>query len=248
MAEQWTAGVHAVTGLLKRHPDDVQRLVLLVGSRNKRLQNIETLARDSGIPVERLPKQEMDRLCSLSHQGVLARVSGNSPIRNERDLLVLLDNLEETPLLLVLDGVTDPHNLGACLRSADAAGVHGVILPKDKSAPLNATVRKVASGAAESIPVFTVTNLARCLDALKQRGIWLVGTCDTAEETLYQRDLTGPTALLLGAEGKGLRRLTRESCDFLAALPMLGAVSSLNVSVAAGICLFEAVRQRRNFG
>ena len=159
---------------------------------------------------------------------------------------IKLDN--EMLMRYVLDEVTDPHNLGACLRSADAAGVDAVIVPKDRSAPLNLTVRKVASGAAETVPLFAVTNLSRTLKDLQQRGIWLCGTAGEAEKTLYQQDLTGPLAILMGSEGKGLRRLTRETCDYLVSIPMAGAVSSLNVSVAAGICLFEAVRQRQSAG
>lgn len=157
----------------------------------------------------------------------------------------LLEKLAEPPLLLVLDNITDPHNLGACLRTADAAGVQAVIIPKDKSATLNATVRKVACGAAEVIPLVTVTNLARTLEKLQQRGLWIVGTAGEAEQEIYQQDLTIPTVLVMGAEGKGMRRLTRDHCDYLVKLPMLGSVSSLNVSVATGICLFEAVRQRK---
>ena len=153
---------------------------------------------------------------------------------------------EGAPLLLVLDGVTDPHNLGACLRTADAAGALAVIIPKDKSATLNATVRKVACGAAEVIPLVAVTNLARTLEKLQQRGLWIVGTAGEAEQEIYEQDLSGPIVLVMGAEGKGMRRLTREHCDFLVRLPMAGSVSSLNVSVATGVCLFEALRQRRS--
>jgi 23S rRNA (guanosine2251-2'-O)-methyltransferase len=156
----------------------------------------------------------------------------------------LLDRTEGPPLILVLDGVTDPHNLGACLRTADAAGALAVIVPKDKSATLTPTVRKVACGAAEVIPLVAVTNLARTLEKLQQRGLWVVGTAGEAEQELYQQDLTGPTILIMGAEGKGMRRLTREHCDYLVRLPMAGSVSSLNVSVATGVCLFEALRQR----
>ncbi len=156
----------------------------------------------------------------------------------------LLDRLDVPPLLLVLDGVTDPHNLGACLRTADAAGVHAVIIPKDKSATLNSTVRKVACGAAEVVPLVAVTNLARALEKLRQKGLWVVGTAGDAEQTLYQQDMTGPLIVVMGAEGTGMRRLTREHCDFLVNLPMQGSVSSLNVSVATGVCLFEAQRQR----
>jgi 23S rRNA (guanosine2251-2'-O)-methyltransferase len=164
--------------------------------------------------------------------------------KDARFLTQMLDSLERDPLLLVLDGITDPHNLGACLRTADAAGVDAIIVPKDKSASLNTTVRKVASGAAESLNFVVVTNLQRCLEALKERGIWLVGTADEAKRSVYDQELTGAVALIMGSEGKGLRRLTRETCDFLVSIPMSGDVSSLNVSVATGVCLFEAVRQR----
>jgi 23S rRNA (guanosine2251-2'-O)-methyltransferase len=156
----------------------------------------------------------------------------------------MLDGLDHPPLLLILDGVTDPHNLGACLRTADAAGVDAVIAPKDNSAPLNATVRKVACGAAEVVPYIQVTNLARTMKDIQGRGIWITGTAGEAEQSVYQANLTGPVALVMGAEGKGMRRLTRENCDYLINLPMAGSVSSLNVSVATGVCLFEAVRQR----
>jgi len=166
-------------------------------------------------------------------------------VKFEDDLFDILNSLQEPPFLLILDGVQDPHNLGACLRSADAAGVHAVIAPKDRAAPLTDTVRKVACGAAEHLPFVTLTNLARTLKRLKQAGLWLVGTADDAEQSLYEVDLKGPLALVMGAEGKGLRRLTRESCDFLVHIPMAGSVECLNVSVAAGVCLFEAARQRK---
>ena len=186
------------------------------------------------------------------HQGVVAE-SLDDPVRGEiqqanlwqeADLLRRVDEAGHPVLILVLDGVTDPHNLGACLRSADAAGVDAVVVPRDKSADLNATARKVACGAAEVVPFARVTNIARTLDALKERGVWIYGAAGEAEKSVYESDLTGPLALVMGAEGAGLRRLTREHCDFLVKLPMAGAVSSLNVSVATGVCLFEAVRQR----
>ncbi len=178
---------------------------------------------------------------SHGHQGVAARVE---VLPQAHSLDDLLDALSEPPLLLVLDGITDPHNLGACLRVADGAGAHAVIAPKDHAAGINATVAKVASGAAESMPYFMVTNLARTLGELKERNIWCTGTSDDAPKTLYQVDLKGPTALVLGAEGQGMRQLTRKTCDELVGIPMRGAVESLNVSVASGICLYEAVRQR----
>ena len=163
---------------------------------------------------------------------------------DEADLDAVL-NKQSEPFLLVLDGVTDPHNIGACLRTADAAGVHAVIVPKDKSAGLTATARKVACGAAESVPLIQVTNLSRTLKHLQDKGVWVIGTAGEAEQLIYQVDLKGPTALVMGAEGKGMRRLTREHCDQLVKLPMAGAVSSLNVSVATGVCLYEIVRQRQ---
>jgi 23S rRNA (guanosine2251-2'-O)-methyltransferase len=178
---------------------------------------------------------------SAGHQGVVARVE---PLPVSHSLDDLLDALEGPPLLLVLDGVTDPHNLGACLRVADGAGAHAVMAPKDHAVGINATVAKVASGAAETMPYFMVTNLARTLGELKERNIWCLGLSDEATQSLYQSDLKTPTALVLGAEGTGLRQLTRKTCDALVSIPMLGAVESLNVSVASGICLYEAVRQR----
>jgi len=165
-------------------------------------------------------------------------------IKNEDDLFEIINYQKEKVFLLILDNVQDPHNLGACLRSADAAGVHAVVIPKDRSVGMTDTVRHIAAGAAENIPLITVTNLARTLEELKKMGIWLVGTADDAEKDLYHIDLNCPVAIVMGAEGKGLRRLTRENCDFLAKLPMSGTVECLNVSVAAGICLFEVVRQR----
>lgn len=166
-------------------------------------------------------------------------------IKNEDDLFDILDNLKQPPFLLILDCIQDPHNLGACLRSADAAGVHAVVAPKDRAVSLTETVRKVACGAAEHVPFVMVTNLARTLKQLKEQGLWLVGTADDAKQSLFDVDLTGPLALVMGAEGKGLRRLTREYCDFLVHIPMAGSVECLNVSVATGVCLFEAVRQRK---
>ena len=163
---------------------------------------------------------------------------------DESDLLELVDKTKNPPFLLILDNVQDPHNLGACLRSADAAGVHAVVIPKDRSVGVTETVRLVACGAAESVPIAQVTNLARVLTQLKKSGLWIVGTTDTAEKTLYEVDLTGPIAMIMGSEGKGLRRLTSEHCDFLVRIPMVGSVESLNVSVATGVCLFEALRQR----
>jgi len=237
-------GVHAVEALLRHHPKRVKQIWLSEGRNDPRVQTLVALAGESRVPVGQAERRELDAWAGEGvHQGVVADVSP-SQVWGEAMLDELLDRTEGAPLLLVLDGVTDPHNLGACLRSADAAGALAVIVPKDKSATLTPAVRKVACGAAEVIPLVAVTNLARTLEKLQQRGLWVVGTAGEAEMDLYQHDMTGPTILVMGAEGKGMRRLTREHCDYLVKLPMAGSVSSLNVSVATGICLFEAVRQR----
>ncbi|PAV49303.1 23S rRNA (guanosine(2251)-2'-O)-methyltransferase RlmB [Pseudomonas sp. HAR-UPW-AIA-41] len=237
-------GVHAVEALLRHHPKRVKQLWLAAGRQDPRVQVLVDLAGQQRIAVGQKDRRELDEWAEGVHQGVVAEVSP-SQVWGENMLDELLDRATTPPLLLVLDGVTDPHNLGACMRTADAAGAHAVIVPKDKSATLNATVRKVACGAAEVIPLVAVTNLARTLEKLQQRGLWIVGTAGEAEQELYQQDMTGPTVLVMGAEGKGMRRLTREHCDYLVRLPMAGSVSSLNVSVATGVCLFEAVRQRQ---
>ena len=236
-------GVHAVEALLRHHPKRVKQIWLAEGRSEPRLQNLIALAGENRVPVGNAERRELDAWVEGVHQGVVAEVSP-SQVWGEAMLDELLDRTEGAPLLLVLDGVTDPHNLGACLRSADAAGALAVIVPKDKSATLTPTVRKVACGAAKVIPLVAVTNLARSLEKLKQRGLWVVGTAGEAEQSLYQQDMTGPTILIMGAEGSGMRRLTRDLCDYLVHLPMSGSVSSLNVSVATGVCLFEAQRQR----
>ncbi|MDR8012995.1 23S rRNA (guanosine(2251)-2'-O)-methyltransferase RlmB [Ectopseudomonas guguanensis] len=240
-------GVHAVEALLRHHPRRVKQLWLAESRQAPRIQPMLELAAQHRVPVGHKERQELDEWAEGVHQGVVAEVSP-SQVWGENMLDELLERSEGVPLLLVLDGVTDPHNLGACLRTADAAGALAVIVPKDKSATLNATVRKVACGAAEVIPLVAVTNLARTLEKLQKKGLWVVGTAGEAEQELYQLDMTGPTVLVMGAEGKGMRRLTREHCDYLVKLPMGGSVSSLNVSVATGVCLFEAVRQRQARG
>ena len=250
---QFIYGLHAVDGLLRNKPKSVQRLWVQSGREDKRIAALVALAQNQGVPVARQPRQDLDGMVSGRHQGVVAEafdtpVSGDTNQSNlwqEQDLLRLVDNKEGPLLLLVLDGVTDPHNLGACLRSADAAGVDAVVVPKDKSADLTPIVRKVACGAAEVVPFVRVTNISRTLQALQERGVWLYGTAGESEKSIYDSDSSGSIALVMGAEGSGLRRLTREQCDFLVNLPMSGSVSSLNVSVATGICLFEIVRQRR---
>ena len=240
-------GIHAIDVLLRRSPERIISLSVQSDRNDKRVQGLLSLAQNQGVSVSRVTKAKLDATVSERHQGVVALIKprqGDAEV-TERDLTQFLSGLD-CPLILVLDGVTDPHNLGACLRSADAAGVDAVIVPKDNSAELNAVARKVASGAAEVIPLVRVTNLARILRSLKELGIWVVGTTGEADTLVFDQDLSIPTALVMGAEGPGMRRLTTEACDFLVKLPMAGDVSSLNVSVATGICLFEAVRQRRS--
>jgi 23S rRNA (guanosine2251-2'-O)-methyltransferase len=237
-------GLHAVSELLAQRPESVNKLLIQRGRDDKRISEIRDLAASNNVVIEELAKEAFERDFEGVHQGVAAIAVFENRTLTEKGLFELLQGLNHPPLLLILDGVTDPHNLGACLRSADAAGVDAVIIPKDKSVGLNATVRKVACGAAETVNLASVTNLARCLDKLKEQGIWLVGAADQADSSLYDQDLAGSIALVMGSEGSGLRRLTRESCDFLVSIPMAGALSSLNVSVATGVCLYEARRQR----
>ncbi len=241
---EWLYGLHAVQAVLKTEPDRVAELRLLRGRRDRRIGQIRELAARHGIAATEASRSELDAVASGNHQGVVA-LCETGAVRDENYLDELLGDLQGPPLLLILDGVTDPHNVGACLRTADAAGVQAVIVPRDKSAGMSATVRKVASGAADNIAFVVVTNLARTLRRLQQQGVWVVGTAGDAAEDVFAADLRGPLALVLGAEGSGLRRLTREHCDLLVKLPMAGSVSSLNVSVAAGVCLYEALRQRR---
>jgi len=243
-SQESVIGIHAVTEVLNQRPSAVRQVLLQAGRDDKRTAEIRKLAAKSQIALSELPKDAFEKEFEGVHQGVAAYIEYENRTQSEQQLFELLKKLPHPPLLLVLDGVTDPHNLGACLRSADAAGVDAVIIPKDKSVGLNATVRKVACGAAETVNLVAVTNLARCLDKLKEAGIWLVGAADQAESSLYEQDLAGAIALVMGSEGSGLRRLTRESCDFLVSIPMAGALSSLNVSVATGVCLYEARRQR----
>lgn len=238
-------GIHAVTELLNQRSSAVAQLFVQTGRNDKRVSSIRDLARDSGIEIAEMSKEEMDKRFAGVHQGVAAIASGETRTMSEKELLIMLAGMDHDPLLLVLDGLTDPHNLGACLRTADAAGVDAVIIPKDKSVGLNSTVRKVASGAAETVNLVSVTNLSRCLESLKEKGIWIIGAADTAEKTLFEQDLTGAIALVMGSEGSGMRRLTREGCDHLVSIPMAGQLSSLNVSVATGVCLYEAQRQRK---
>ena len=235
-------GIHAVEAFLQRAPQDVLELFVMKDRDDKRMQPIIQLARQNGVSVQFCNRKTLDDMVSGQHQGVVAKARLQSS-GNEADLAAIVA-ANAKPFILILDGVTDPHNLGAILRSADAAGVHAVVAPKDRSVKLTSVVRKVACGAAESVPFITITNLARTMRELQDAGVWIVGTAGETDTLLYDADLKGPLAIVLGAEGEGLRRLTRETCDSLVKIPMFGAVSSLNVSVAAGICLFEAVRQR----
>jgi 23S rRNA (guanosine2251-2'-O)-methyltransferase len=235
-------GFHAVGVRLKTAPASIVEVYVDATRRDARMKQFLSRAAEAGVRVIEADAPRLARLAGgVGHQGVVARVQA---IEGVRTLDELLDDLTEPALLLVLDGVTDPHNLGACLRVADGAGAHAVIAPKDHACGINATVAKVASGAAETVPYFMVTNLARTLGELKERGIWVIGTAGEAEQSLYAADLKAPTALVLGAEGPGLRQLTRKTCDALVRIPMQGAVESLNVSVASGVCLYEARRQR----
>lgn len=243
MSADLVFGIHAVGALLQRAPQDVLELFVMKDRDDKRMQPLIQEARQNGISVQFCNRKTLDDMVGGQHQGIIAKARLQSS-GSEADLAAIVAQ-HDKPFILVLDGVTDPHNLGAILRSADAAGVHAVVSPKDRSVKLTSVVRKVACGAAESVPFITITNLARTLRELQDAGVWVVGTAGETETTIYQADFKGALAIVLGAEGEGLRRLTRETCDSLVKIPMFGSVSSLNVSVAAGICLFEAVRQRR---
>ncbi len=243
MSEEYIFGWHAVEAVLKREPERLQQVWIQTGREDRRVKTVTETLNELGVRWQVVHRKELDQRVAGVHQGVVAAVS-ESREWSEDDLLAMLSGSDKPPFLLILDGVTDPHNLGACLRTADAVGVQAVVVPKDKSASLSPTVRKVACGAAETVPFYQVTNLARTMKDFQDRGIWLYGTAGEASESVYKTDLKGSIAIVMGAEGKGLRRLTRESCDHLINVPMAGDVSSLNVSVATGVCLFEAVRQR----
>lgn len=240
-AERHLSGFHAVTARLRASPASVRAIYLSATRQDRRARELVERARSVGVTVHPVDEARLVALAgNAKHQGVVAVVD---TAVEQRTLAEILDGLAEPALLLTLDGVTDPHNLGACLRSADAFGAQAVIVPKDRAAGLTAAAAKAASGAADSVPLVSVTNLARTLDELKARGVWVLGA-DCDGESLFEADLSGPVAWVLGAEGSGLRRLTRESCDRIVTIPMLGAVESLNVSVAAGVCLAETRRQR----
>ena len=244
MSNEFIYGIHAVSAVLENDPARLIEAFVLKGRQDDRLLPLLNELQHCGVSIQQMGRKALDdKAHGANHQGLIARVKPAKQL-NEHDLDEILSKYEQ-PLILVLDGVTDPHNLGACLRNADAAGVAAVIVPKDKSAPMTATVSKVACGAAETVPLVRVTNLARTMRALQEQGVWFVGTAGEATHDIYQAKLTGPLAIVMGAEGDGMRRLTRETCDDLIKIPMSGSVSSLNVSVASGICLFEAVRQRQ---
>lgn len=241
-------GLHAVASLLERSPERVRKLWLQQGRHDARAEQLRKLALEAGIAVGMRPVADLEQMAEGGvHQGAVAEVTP-APVLDEGALPDLVKKAGAAPFFLVLDGVTDPHNVGACLRTADAAGVHAVIVPRDRAAGLTPVVRKVAAGAAETVPFVQVTNLARSLRDLKDLGVWIVGTEGEADKDLYGADLKGPLAVVMGAEGAGMRRLTRDLCDFTIRLPMQGSVESLNVSVATGIVLYEALRQRSRPG
>ena len=239
-------GLHAVRAVLARRPTDVLRLSIAAARDDARSRELRELAAGRGVKVVAATPAALDaETGGAAHQGFVAEVRPSVPL-DENSLLDLLAAQTQAALVLVLDGVSDPHNLGACLRTADAAGATAVVAPRDRAASLTPTVRKVAAGAAETVPFAQVTNLARALRDMKQAGLWIGGTAGDGEKSIFEADLSGPLAIVMGSEGRGLRRLTRENCDFTVSLPMQGAVASLNVSVAAGIALYEALRQRRS--
>ncbi len=240
----YVGGMHAVKALLKANASDTRSLMIQKGRKDSRIRAIVSLAQKAGVSVREVSRHELNEIGGgVEHQGVLAEFEGE-PVGNENGLFEHLNSCSGAMLVLVLDGLQDPHNLGACIRSADAAGVDAVVVPTDNSVGITPVVRKVASGAVETVPVFQVTNLQRVFKKLQDVGIWIYGAAAEAESALYDIDLTGPIAIVMGSEGSGLRRLTRDACDGLYTIPMHGSVSSLNVSVATGVSLFEVCRQR----
>ncbi len=245
MKDNVVYGIHSARVLLEKSPERILELYILDTRQDKRIEEIIKLATQLDIHVQKQSKKQLDVLLpETNHQGVILRVKTAASL-TENDLETLIEESTQPVLLLVLDNVQDPHNLGACLRTADAVGANAVIIPKDRAVSLTPVVRKIASGAAETVPLIEVSNLARALENLKKANVWLMGTASEATQSLYQTDLRGPVAIVLGAEGSGLRRLTAETCDVLMSIPMLGTVESLNVSVAAAVCLYEALRQRQ---
>ena len=244
MSESWIVGINPVEGALSNDAERVRELLVEQGQRNARVQELATRAKALNIPVHHRPREQLDKLAGEArHQGVVALYEA-PPMAGENDLPELLEAAGQDALVLVLDGITDPHNLGACLRSAAAARVTAVIVPKDRAVGLTPVVRRASAGGADRVPLIAATNLARVLRTLKDAGVWITGLAGDTDTSLYSIDMRGPVALVLGSEGEGMRRLTRETCDFVAKIPMPGAMESLNVSVATGIVLFEALRQR----
>lgn len=236
-------GINPIQHLLEHHPDRVLEILISQNKDDRRVQKILEQAKQQHINIQRIDVKKLDQMFSdQNHQGIIAKIKPNK-LLSETDLKTLVNNTSK-PLFLILDGVQDPHNFGACLRTADAAGVTAVIVPRDNAVGITPVVRKVASGAADSIPIVQVSNLARAMRDLQELGVWIVGTAADATQSIYEIDLSGPMAIVMGAEGTGMRQLTAKHCDFLVNLPMLGQVESLNVSVATGVCLFEAIRQR----
>src|SRR6201991_1125143 len=244
MSESWIVGINPVEGALANDPDRVREVLIEQNSKNARVNEIAAQARKLGLPLKTVAKEQLEKLGGEArHQGVIARYE-TPPLRGENDLPALLDAAGPEALVLVLDGVTDPHNLGACLRSAAAAKVTAVVVPKDRAVGLTPVVRRASAGGADRVPLIAATNLARTLRTLKDAGVWLTGLAGDTQTSVYSIDMHGPVALVLGSEGEGMRRVTRDTCDFVAKIPMPGVMESLNVSVATGIVLFEALRQR----
>jgi len=244
MSETWIIGINPVEGALANDPLRVREVLIEQGARNPRLASLSDEARRLGVRVHARPRAMLDKVAGdARHQGVVAAYEAPPPL-NDHDLPELVERAGANAFFLVLDGVTDPHNLGACLRSAAAAGVTAVIVPRDRAVGITPVVRRASAGAADRVPLVAATNLARALRAMKDAGVWLTGLAGDAEKSLYEMDFKGPVALVLGSEGEGMRRLTREACDHVVRIPMPGVAESLNVSVAAGIVLFEALRQR----
>ncbi len=242
---EWIHGIHSVAAVLKSQPQRLLRMYVQQGRQDDRIQKMIDVAQRHGIEIIREPRKELDKRAEGNHQGIIAECQPSEQY-DEDFLPTLIEQHGKKLLLLVLDGITDPHNLGACIRTAEAAGVHAVIVPRDNSAGMNGTVRKVAAGAADLLPLVVVTNLARTLKQLQQDGLWIIGAAGEATASLYATKLALPLAVVMGAEGNGMRRLTKEHCDELIAIPMQGETSSLNVSVATGVCLFEVLRQNNN--
>jgi 23S rRNA (guanosine2251-2'-O)-methyltransferase len=244
MSETWIIGINPVEGALANDPSRVREVLVEQGARNPRLASLSEEARRLGVRVHARPRAMLDKVAGdARHQGVVAAYEAPPPL-SDHDLPEMVERAGNDAFFLVLDGVTDPHNLGACLRSAAAAGVTAVIVPRDRAVGITPVVRRASAGAADRVPLVAATNLARALRTLKESGVWLTGLAGDADKSLYELDLKGPVALVLGSEGEGMRRLTREACDHLARIPMPGIAESLNVSVATGIVLFEALRQR----